>query len=104
MKQQLITMTQKELSRLDIIQNLIDGHINGTEASTQTGLTVRQIKNIKAKVIKEGASGIIHKNRNRESNRRILEAKISEIEKIVKEKYSDFGPHSLRRNSKRTRS
>ncbi len=92
MKQQLIVMTQKELSKLDIIQNLIDGHINGTEASTQIGLTVRQVKNIKAKVIKEGASGIIHKNRNRESNRKIPEAKISEIEKIVKERYSDFGP------------
>lgn len=92
MKQQLISMTQKELSRYEIIQNLIDGHINGTEAAKQINLSVRQVKNIKVKVIKEGINGIIHKNRGRESNRKIPDKNIKEIEKIVKENYYDFGP------------
>ncbi|MBI4837251.1 MAG: hypothetical protein HY813_02520 [Candidatus Portnoybacteria bacterium] len=92
MEQRLITMTHKELSRYEIIQSLVAGQINGTEAAKQIGLTIRQVKNIKAGVIQEGARGVIHKNRGRESNRRTSEEKIKTIEKIVKEKYYDFGP------------
>jgi hypothetical protein len=92
MEQQLISMTQKELSRYEIMQNLIGGRINGTEAAKQIGLTIRQVKNIKAKVIQRGAKGVIHKNRGRESNRKIPEEKIKTIERIVREKYPDFGP------------
>ena len=92
MEQQLITMTQKELLRYDTIQNLIDGHINGTEAAKQIGLTIRQVKNIKAMVIQEGINGIIHKNRGCKSNRKLSETKINKTKKIMKEKYYDFGP------------
>ncbi len=92
MEQQLITMTHQELSRYEIIQSLIAGRLNGTEASKQMGLTVRQAKNIRARVVKEGAMGVIHKSRGRESNRRMPEERIKTIEKMVKEKYYDFGP------------
>ncbi len=92
MKQQLISMTQKELLRYDTIQNLINGHINGTEAAKQIGLTIRQVKNIKARVIKKGVNGVIHKNRGRESNRKIPEETINKVKRIVKKKYYDFGP------------
>ncbi|MEW6408420.1 MAG: ISNCY family transposase [Patescibacteria group bacterium] len=92
MQQQLISMTQKELLRYEIIQNLIKGCINGTEAAKQMDLTVRQVKNIKARVIKEGAYGVVHKNRGRKSNKKLPETKINQIETIIKEKYRDFGP------------
>ncbi len=35
MAQKLICMTEKELSRYEIIKNLINGKINGTDASKQ---------------------------------------------------------------------
>lgn len=92
MTQQLITMTQKELSRYEIIQNLIGGFINGTEAAKQIDLTIRQVKNIKAKVIQMGPSGVIHQNRGKESNRKISKEKVEKIKRVVKEKYYDFGP------------
>jgi transposase len=92
MEQQLITMSQKELSRYEIIKRLMARQINGTEAATQAGLTIRQVKNIKARVIKEGAKGVIHKSRGKPSNRKIKEEKIRTIEKIIREKYYDFGP------------
>ena len=85
-------MTQRELSRYEIIKRLLARQINGTEAAKQAGLTVRQIKNIKARVIKEGVKGIINKNRGKPSNRKIDEEKIRTIEKIIREKYYDFGP------------
>ena len=61
---ELITMTQKELSRYEIIQRLIRKEINGTEAAKQLSLTIRQVKNIKARVIKEGPRGVIHLSTN----------------------------------------
>ena len=91
-QKELITMTNKEGGRYEIIKNLIDGKINGTEASKQIGLCVRQIKNIKARVIKEGLKGIVHKGRGRSGNRRMPETQIDKIELIVKTKYHDFGP------------
>ena len=92
MTQEIITMTPKELSRYGVIKNLIEKRINGTEAAKQLFLSVRQVKNLKVKVKKYGEKGIIHSNRGRLSNRRIPDQITREMEKIVREKYYDFGP------------
>lgn len=92
MNQELITMTQKELSRHEVIKRLIEKQINGTEAAKQLNLSVRQTRTLKAKVKKYGAKGIIHGNRGKLSNRRITKENIEKIERIVKTKYHDFGP------------
>ena len=89
---QLITMISKELSRYEIIKRLIRKEIDGTEASKQMNLSVRQVKNIKARVIKEGPKGVIHKNRGRVSNRRTKPEVIEEAKYWLKEEYSDFQP------------
>ena len=52
MTQKLICMTKKELSRYEIIKDLIAGKINGTDASKQIGVTIRHIKRLKLKVYK----------------------------------------------------
>lgn len=85
-------MTSKELARYEIIKRLIDKQINGTTASLQARLSVRQVKRLKAKVLEQGAKGIIHKNRGRISNRIIDPDKLQNIKNIVKKKYHDFGP------------
>lgn len=89
---ELITMTQKELSRYEIIKRLIQKAINGTEAAKQMCLSVRQARRLKVKVEKCGTRGIIHGQRGKPSNRRMSEEKIEKIEKLVKENYYDFGP------------
>ena len=89
---QTITMTPKELSRYEVIKRLIKKEINGTEAAKQLFLSVRQVKNLKARVKTCGVKGIIHGSRGKPSNRRISGDKIKKIEKIVKGSYSDFGP------------
>lgn len=89
---ELIIMTQKDLSRYEVIKRLIRKEINGTEAAKQLDLSVRQVKRIKARVIKEGPKGVIHKNRGRVGNRR-LNPEIAEKAKYwLKERYSDFQP------------
>ncbi len=92
MTQETITMTPKELARYEIIKRLLSGEINGTQASKQTGLSVRQVKNIKVRVKTEGAQGIIHKNRGGASNRKLPETFIRKIEDVVRQRYDDFGP------------
>ena len=92
MTQELISMSKKELSKYEIINDLIAGKINGTDASKQIGVTVRHIKRLKVQVNKYGAKGLIHKNRGRESNRKISSETIKVVKKHLKEKYYDFGP------------
>jgi len=85
-------MTQKELPRYEVIKRLIQKEINGTEASKQLSLSTRQTRRLKANVEKYGIKGIVHRNRGRESNRKISEEKVNEIKKIIGENYRDFGP------------
>jgi len=85
-------MSQKELSRYEIITQLIAQKINGTMAAKLLGLTVRQIQNLKARVKKDGAKGLIHVSRGRESNRRIKPEILEKVKEYLKEKYYDFGP------------
>lgn len=92
MTQQLITMTSKELSRYETINRIIIKHINGSEAARQLCLSARQVKRLKAKVIKDGPKGLIHGNRGRDSNRKIKPDIIENAKKYLRKKYYDFGP------------
>jgi len=89
---ELIIMTQKELSRYEIIKRLIQKEINGSEAAKQMDLSVRQVKRIKARVIKEGPKGVIHKSRGRIGNRRLNPEILEKAKYWLKNKYSDFMP------------
>lgn len=90
--EQLITMTSKEARRYDIINALISKKINGTEASKQLNLSVRQIKRIKAKVIKLKIKGVIHGNRGKDGNNKLDEIIVEKAKIILNEKYYDFNP------------
>lgn len=93
MKQnKLITMTTKEARQYDIIKELIDKKINGTDASKQLELSLRQIKRIKAKVIKLGIKGIVHANRGRDSHNKTDTKIVAKAKALLHEKYSDFNP------------
>ena len=68
MEKEIIGMTQKDLARYQAIKNLIAKLINGTDAAKQLALSVRQVKRLKARVIADGAKGVLHRLRDRESN------------------------------------
>ena len=92
MTQKLICMTEKELSRYNVISCLINKKINGTDASKQIGVSVRHVKRLKQVVIKFGPEGLAHNSRGKESNRKLNPDIIRKAEKLLKEKYYDFGP------------
>lgn len=92
MAQKLISMSQKELSRYEIVTQLISKKINGTTAAKQARISIRQIKRLKNRVKRFGAKGLVHGNRGRESNRKIKPEILEKAIKYLKEKYYDFGP------------
>jgi hypothetical protein len=89
---QLITMTNKEAKRYEIIKDLLEKKIDGTEASKLLGLCVRQVKRIKASVMNIGIAGVIHGNRNKESNRKTSEEITNKVKEHLHKTYHDFNP------------
>lgn len=85
-------LTNQELGRLEIIQRLIRGQINGTQAAEMTGLTTRQIRRIKAKVVKGGSKAIAHGNRGQDSHNKTSLDEHELIVELITEHYADFGP------------
>lgn len=100
MTQKMITMTEKELTRYDIIKKLMAKEIKAKEASKLLDISIRQVKRLKVKVRGKGAEGLIHGNRGKDSNRKIKEEIIEKIVKTIKGKYSDFGPTFAREKLK----
>jgi hypothetical protein len=92
MEKEIIGMTQKDLARYQVIKNLIAKFINGTDAAKQLSLSVRQVKRLKARAIADGAKGIIHKLRNKESNHKTDLALYRKAKELIEADYSDFGP------------
>ena len=84
MSQKMISMTREELSRYDIIQNLINQTIKADDAAKQTNLSIRQVQRIKKELVIRGAEGVIHKNRGKESNNKINRQEIEKIEDLLK--------------------
>jgi len=92
MKQETIQMTSKELSRYEVINKIVNGQINGTEAAKQLCLTTRHIRRLKSKVQQFGAKGLIHASRGKSSNRKIDPQIIAKAKIFLKKHYSDFKP------------
>lgn len=92
-KEDIITMSAKQLSRLQIIQNLINELINGTEASKLINLSVRQVRRLKSNVKHHGHLGVIHGNKGKSSNRKLNAATMSTIKSFLHHKnHFDFKP------------
>lgn len=85
-------MTTVERLRLTVIEELIEGKINGTTAAHKLHLSVRQIKRLKVKFKKHGHDGLIHATRGTQGVRKTDISLENNIVKIIKDNYYDFGP------------
>lgn len=87
-----LTMSAKELDRFYILQRLIRKEFNATHASLLLQLTVRQIRRLKAAMLKHGVAALIHGNRGQPSNRRLSDQERTRIQRLVSKNYLDFTP------------
>lgn len=88
----IITMSQKELKRLNVIHKLIDDIITQVEAGQILSLSTRQVRRITKRVLKEGDKGIIHRSRGTLSPRAFPESIKDKAIKLCKTKYEGFNP------------
>jgi hypothetical protein len=89
--EQLI-MSNREIDRLKVIQNTLDGKLTWPEAAEILSLSVRQIGRLCAKVREDGNRGIIHGLKGRPSNHLLPQWYKDAALTLVKQHYPDFGP------------
>lgn len=88
----ILTMSQKEVDRLQIINQLETKVLKVSEAAELMEISARQTYRILKKIKEEGSAGIIHKLRGRKSNRGYLEELKKKVIQIYRKNYSDYGP------------
>ena len=88
----LIIMSQKEVSRYDIIQKAIQNEIKNTEAAEMLNITARHIRRLKKRVDENGMQGLVHAGRGKPSKRKLPDKEVEKIKKLIHKHYPDFGP------------
>lgn len=87
-----IVMSKEELNRSALCQRVISSEILLTEAGELMSVSYRQAKRIIASFRQNGAVGLIHGNRGKESNRKITDKLQKKVLNLYSTKYSDFKP------------
>lgn len=87
-----IALTAQDVRRLAVVQRLVRGEINGTEAARIMQCTVRHIKRLKARYLTKGVLGVRHGNVGHTSNRALPQPTQDRIAALIQKYYPDFGP------------
>jgi transposase len=89
---ELLTMSKKELTRLEVMQRLKDKRLTQKEAARLLGVSVRQIKRLWRAYRKQGAKGLVSGRRGKASNNRLDGGVVQKALDLIEAKYRDFGP------------
>jgi len=87
-----LTMSRKELNRLEILNRVLERRLTQTKAAEQLGLSLRQVERLCGKLRLEGPEGLVSKRRGRPSNRKLPNALREHVLSLVLAHYDDFGP------------
>jgi transposase len=88
----LITMSQKELHRLVVIQKIRDQRLSVVQAAELLDLSRSQVHRLLQAYDQDGPAGLVSKKRSRLSNRRHSEDFRNAALNLIRERYLDFGP------------
>lgn len=89
---QLLTMSTRELTRLDVMRRLHDRRLTQREAAEALGLSTRQVQRPWKSYCREGERALVSRRRGRPSNRRLAPATLARAEELIRASYPDFGP------------
>jgi hypothetical protein len=87
-----VVMRMKELKRLNIIHQGLEGRLSQVEAAGKVELSDRQMRRMVKRVREEGDGGLIHRSRGRVSNRAIAQKSKRGVLRLYRARYGDFGP------------
>lgn len=88
----LITMSKKELGRLETLVHLDEGRITAVQAAGLVGVSERQVFRLLKAYRMRGAEGLVSRRRGRPSNRRYRDEVREAALTRIRECYADFGP------------
>jgi transposase len=88
----LVSMSEKELSRLGVMVRLCEGRLGQAEAARELGITVRQVRRLLAAYREGGPAGLLSKRRGQPSNHQLDPALVKEVLTRLYGTYVDFGP------------
>jgi transposase len=89
---ELLSMSQRELTRLEVMQRLKEKRLTQNEAARMLGISTRQVKRLWRAYRKKGAQGLVSKRRGKPSPNRLDVGVVQQAVDLIKEKYEDFGP------------
>jgi transposase len=89
---ELLTMSNREITRLEIMQRIKEKRLTQKEAAGMLGISTRQVKRLWRAYRKKGAQGLVSKRRGKPSNNRLDAGVAQQALDLIKEKYEDFGP------------
>jgi len=88
----LITMSQKELNRLEAVQKIKDRRLSVIRAAEMLSLSRSHMHRLLQAYKRDGASGLVSRKRGQPSNRRHSDEFRNAVLDLIRERYHDFGP------------
>jgi transposase len=89
---ELITMSSRELDRLEVVRRIRERRLTCAKAGELLGSSERQVQRLCRAFDVAGPAGLASKKRGRPSNRRLPEDLRERAVALVRERYADFGP------------
>ena len=88
----LLTMSTKELTRLEVMKRLEEKRVKQKEAAEMLGVSERHIRRLLRTYRQEGERGLISKRRGKPSNNRMKPGVKQQAIDLLHSRYHDFGP------------
>jgi transposase len=88
----LLTMSNREITRLEVMQRLKEKRLKQKEAAQMLGISIRQVKRLWRAYRQIGAPGLVSARRGKPSNNQLDAGVTQRALDLIKEKYDDFGP------------
>jgi len=91
-KVELLTMSTKEVNRLEVMQRVDEKRMNQKAAAELLGVSERQVKRLLHRYRQQGAGGLVSRRRGKPSNNQMAEETRRKTLDLLKSKYKGFGP------------
>jgi len=85
-------MSKEELSRLEVIKRLEEKRMRQRTAAEVLGISIRQVKRLLPGYRREGAAGLVSKQRGQPSHHQLDGERVRQALDLLKGSYADFGP------------
>jgi transposase len=95
MRQETFTLSQKELQRVTVIAQCVQGNLTCARAAELLDLSRRHVKRLKSRYRQGSAAALAHVSRGRPSHQRTPQAARNRILALARTRYAGFNDHHL---------